>query len=749
MAPKLEVTQGQNVGTRHRVKLLTRIGREVDNDVVLTDTKVSRYHAEISFERGQWLIRDLGSYNRTYVNGGEVVQPTMLSDQDQISLGETDFRFTMPVAATAPQPAAVPPPPPQPVKQQGGGAFAWIASAVILILLIALGVVGFMWLNQTTPQDTLPVVADNPTEPPPDTATVAEEDTPPPDDSTELVVAYQDDFSDSFSGWDDAFDEFTRKVYGNNRYQIEVMSENLMARGLANRSVSDFEVEVEAKLEEAGEDSSYGLLFRFQDTQNFYRFDISTDGYFLLSKYLDGQWTTLVDWTAAPQIQLAEANILRVSAFGPEITAHINGEQVAQVSDESLTEGNFGFFAGTFNDPYAWVSFDNLNLKVPAGQEDSLTAIPTATPPFALLIDEPADTPTPPRPTQTPTATPTQTPTGTAEPDSVAADEVAPPTETETPTTTPTSAPTQTPTVTPTPVPLPEYASRAQPLARGQEQLAGRLVFPMYDASRGMYDIYAANIADGSELTLLQAEASQPAVSADGADFAYRSWRPDRRGLFARPFSGGDAWHFTTFFEDASPRFAPGSKTLLYHSRVGGREPAVYWVLNGEPQVMRRDGAPIQGELPDWLPNGEQFVYKGCIGGTCGLLFGDIVGSGATLLTREVSDTSPDVSPDGTAVVFMSQRSGHWNVYRMDIDGGNLTALTENNTEDGLPAWSPDGQRIAFVSNRDSDWAVWVMRADGDNQRLLFPLDSTIDGIISHDPNNSFGWTQENIVWIE
>ena len=84
-------------------------------------------------------------------------------------------------------------------------------------------------------------------------------------------MVYEEDFSDSFGGWDDAFDTYTRKVYGNNRYQIEVNTSNLVAWGLANRDVADFEIEVEARQEDGDEQSSYGLLFRFQDRENFYR----------------------------------------------------------------------------------------------------------------------------------------------------------------------------------------------------------------------------------------------------------------------------------------------------------------------------------------------------------------------------------------------------------------------------------------------------------------------------------------------
>lgn len=751
MAPKLEVTRGKDVGAVHKLRMLTRIGRELDNTIVLTDTKASRHHAEISLEQGQWVIRDLGSYNKTYINDNELTDPIALFDGDRVSIGETEFTLRMPVrpeAETAPMPApasqanvatapmsAPTPSAPPPRQTKKASIFPWIVGAIFLLLLVAIGIIGFTILNQpVTPAD--PIAADD--EPiAPITDTLNSDDTPA-EIPENLVVAYEEDFSDSFSGWDDAFDAYTRKVYGNNRYQIEVTTENLVAWGLANRDVADFEVEVEALVEDGGIDNSHGLLFRFQDPENFYRFDISGDGYFLLSKYLDGSWITLQDWTPSEFIMLDNPNLLKISAFGSTITAWVNGKQIATITDDSLTHGNFGFFAGTFADPYVWVSFDDLNIKLAADNQAELVMIPTATPPFALLVDSPAETATLP---------PTTTPTATAPP----AETVAAATTTieETPTATPTSTTPPTPTITPTPIPLPEYASRAQPLARGQRQISGRLIFPIFDNDRSLYDIYMANIADGSELTLLQEQASQPAISADGADFAYRSWQPDRRGLFARPFAGGDAWHFSTFFEDSSPRFATGSKTLLYHSRTGGPEPAIYWVVDGVGQVMRRDGAPIQGELADWLPNGEQFVYKSCIGGTCGIMFGDIVGSGGTLLTDEVTDTNPQVSPDGSAIAFMSKRDGNWNIYRMDIDGSNLTALTDNEADEGLPTWSPDGQEIAFASNRDGEWAIWDMQADGSNERQLFTIDGSIDGIIAHDPNNSRGWADETMIWIE
>ena len=231
-------------------------------------------------------------------------------------------------------------------------------------------------------------------------------------------MVYEDDFSDSFGGWDDAFDAYTTKQYGNNRYQIEVTASNLVAWGLANRDVADFEIEVEARLEDGADENSYGVLFRFQDRENFYRFDISGDGFFLLSKFVNGEWITLVDWTESQFINagLDTNNILKVSAFGPNVTVWANGQQLTSVIDDSLEHGNFGFFAGTFNEPNVWVSYDNLKLWVPAGQERAITMIPTATRPSAAPLPPP---PPPPSPTTVP---PTDTPAPSATPEPVPAE---------------------------------------------------------------------------------------------------------------------------------------------------------------------------------------------------------------------------------------------------------------------------------------------------------------------------------------
>jgi TolB protein len=78
------------------------------------------------------------------------------------------------------------------------------------------------------------------------------------------------------------------------------------------------------------------------------------------------------------------------------------------------------------------------------------------------------------------------------------------------------------------------------------------------------------------------------------------------------------------------------------------------------------------------------------------------------------------LSPDGTRLVFESNRTGNWDIYTMKPDGTDLVRLTTDPAADVGPIWSPDGKRILFGSERDaSDPEIYVMNADGSDQRRL------------------------------
>ena len=90
----LSVIQGPDKGKRfelpdHEPQLIGRSSEAI----LINDTTLSRRHAELTPDSGQWFIRDLASQNGTYVNGAKLNERTRLRLGDQIRVGQTLLVF--------------------------------------------------------------------------------------------------------------------------------------------------------------------------------------------------------------------------------------------------------------------------------------------------------------------------------------------------------------------------------------------------------------------------------------------------------------------------------------------------------------------------------------------------------------------------------------------------------------------------------------------------------------------------------
>jgi pSer/pThr/pTyr-binding forkhead associated (FHA) protein len=65
------------------------VGRDVTNELVISDEKVSRRHARLYSEGDQFVVEDLGSTNGTFINGARLSGPHLLRVGEQITFGET------------------------------------------------------------------------------------------------------------------------------------------------------------------------------------------------------------------------------------------------------------------------------------------------------------------------------------------------------------------------------------------------------------------------------------------------------------------------------------------------------------------------------------------------------------------------------------------------------------------------------------------------------------------------------------
>jgi sigma-B regulation protein RsbU (phosphoserine phosphatase) len=92
--PKLTIQDGLQKGRVISVAGPTVIGRGAAADLSLPDAGVSRRHAQLTVENGEWRIEDLGSANGTVINGRPVRGATTLHDGDLIGVGTVLVQYS-------------------------------------------------------------------------------------------------------------------------------------------------------------------------------------------------------------------------------------------------------------------------------------------------------------------------------------------------------------------------------------------------------------------------------------------------------------------------------------------------------------------------------------------------------------------------------------------------------------------------------------------------------------------------------
>src|SRR5262249_15182446 len=81
---------------------------------------------------------------------------------------------------------------------------------------------------------------------------------------------------------------------------------------------------------------------------------------------------------------------------------------------------------------------------------------------------------------------------------------------------------------------------------------------------------------------------------------------------------------------------------------------------------------------------------------------------------------TPQVSPDGSRILFTSDRTGRSQVYAMNADGSDVRQLTAESEGVFSPNWSPDGSRIVCGTDSASGKnRIIVMNADGTGRHTI------------------------------
>jgi TolB protein len=153
-------------------------------------------------------------------------------------------------------------------------------------------------------------------------------------------------------------------------------------------------------------------------------------------------------------------------------------------------------------------------------------------------------------------------------------------------------------------------------------------------------------------------------------------------------------------------------------------------IVRADGDDFREPPSEVRSLAPSWSRDGSRIVYSD----GHGLRVQSQDGTHSVQITDNAWDTSPVWSPDGGSIAFIRQQHDHQEIFVVDAQGKGLSQLTKTPAlPDGAPgssaapAWSPDGRHIAFLTNRSGKWEIWVMEVDGSQQRPMF--DSALDGL--------------------
>lgn len=244
----------------------------------------------------------------------------------------------------------------------------------------------------------------------------------------------------------------------------------------------------------------------------------------------------------------------------------------------------------------------------------------------------------------------------------------------------------------------------------------------------GTGDVWAAPVSGGEpvRLTHVRSQVGELSFSPSGSRILFRSEHADPRGSYwTVPTTGGEITSLQT---------DPGIKILYARwlpdsTRIGlnitGDAPASSIVAVLDVPTGRIERITSEGfeTLYGWSPDGTELVYASERTGQGDLWVATVAGGPARQLTIDVRDEDHGVySPDGRWIAYHSERGGQWDIWIVPAAGGDAVRVTNDPAVESPPEWTPDSGALLFTSE-DVFTRLYAVPVSGGVPRMLSAAD--------------------------